>query len=105
MSENGKAAPSPRPPKIPAPWLPAPYTGAIAHAIRACIGGTATEHQQKLAMNWIINVASNADDMSYRPGGLEGDRDSAFAEGRRYVGNQIKKLFNLPLSITTQGEN
>jgi hypothetical protein len=68
---------------------PAPYEETEVHAIRACIAGTANDGQQKLAMDWIIRKASNAYDVSYRPGdGLA----TAFAEGRRFVGLQIIKL-------------
>ena len=61
-------------------------------AIRACIAGQANEGQQKLAMDWIITHAANLYDMSYRAEGQGGALATAFAEGRRFVGNQIVKM-------------
>ena len=69
-----------------------------AAAIQALYRGDATEDQQRRAFEWIVEKAAMAGDMSYRPGGLEGDRDTAFAEGRRFVGNQIRKLNILNLA-------
>jgi hypothetical protein len=43
-----------------------------------------------MALNWIVHICAGAHSMSYRPG-ADGDRDTAFAEGRRFVGNQILK--------------
>ena len=68
---------------------PAPYDKSILMAIRACIAGKANEGQQQTAMDWIITQASNLYDMSYRKQDSHG---TAFAEGRRFVGNQIVKM-------------
>lgn len=66
--------------------------------------GGASEDQQKRALDWIINVGAGTYDMSYRPGGEEGNRDTVFAEGRRFVGSQIVKLSKLNLSRMTKGQ-
>lgn len=71
---------------------PAPYTKDDLIAIRACLAGNANEGQQKRAMDWIITQASNLYDMSYRPEVQGGALAMAFAEGRRFVGNQIVKM-------------
>lgn len=42
-------------------------------------------------MKWILDGACNLYDLSYRPG-PGGERDTAFAEGRRFVGQQVLKL-------------
>lgn len=72
--------------------LPAPYDKTVLMAVRACMAGTASEGQQKLAMDWIITMASNLYDMSYRDDADGGELATAFHEGRRFVGNQIVKM-------------
>lgn len=78
--------------------MPANYVKADVAAVQAMKRGEATADQQVRAMEFIVGTISDRNGMSYRPGGLEGDRDSAFAEGKRFVANQIVKLTNLPLS-------
>lgn len=80
-----------------APWLPPHYEDADVAAIQALAQGSANPHQQKRALAWMIEKACGVYDMSYRPGGAEGDRDTTFAEGRRFAGNQIVKLTKLKI--------
>jgi len=79
------------------PWKPVPYVKADWAAICAVSRGEGTPDQQKRAIEFIINTVSDRDGMSYRPGS-EGRRDTDFAEGRRFCGNQIVKLINLKAS-------
>lgn len=81
-------APSPR------PWMPPDWDKADAGALKALSRGDASPDQQKRALGYVINALAGTYDMTYRP---ESDRDSAFAEGRRFVGLQIVKLLNLNL--------
>ena len=60
-----------------------------ASAIQALIQGTAEPHQQRSAMNWIINQACGTYNTSFSE---LGDSATAFAEGRRFVGTNIVKL-------------
>jgi len=83
--------------KPPAPWLPAPYVLADASALQAIERGEADAEQQKRAMRWIIEAAADTYGMSFRPG-LEGARDTDFAEGRRFVGQQVVKMIKLNLN-------
>lgn len=83
-------------PVIAEPWKPAPYIDADTYAIKALAAGVANEGQQKRALEWIINTLCGTYDLSYRPG-PEGDRDTAFAEGRRSVGLQLVKQIKLVL--------
>lgn len=53
--------------------------------------GEADKDQQQRALQWILR-ASCIGDLSYRPGS---ERDTAFAEGKRFVGLQIHKLLIL----------
>ena len=78
------------------PWKPAEYELADASAMQALLNGTADSNQQRRAIDWIVQIASGAYDLSYRPGS-DGERDTAFAEGRRFVGLSIVKLTKLNL--------
>ena len=71
------------------PWEPADYDDNVTYAIRALHNGTANEGQQKLFWSW-FQYASGADDISFRPG-EGGERSTAFAEGKRFMGQQIRK--------------
>lgn len=73
---------------------PAPYDDAVIYALRALADGKASAGQQQAALKWIIEQAAKAYDVSYRPG-ADGDRETAFAEGRRFVGLQIVKVMKL----------
>lgn len=80
-----------------APWKPAKFTDADAAAFQALSRGSATAAQQKQALAWLIEKACLTYDLSYRPGGAEGDRDTVMAEGRRSVGLQVVKLLNIKI--------
>lgn len=70
---------------------------ADAAAIQALQRGNATTEQQKRALTWIIEKAATTYETSYRKGGPEGDRETVFAEGRRFVGNLIVGALKLKL--------
>jgi hypothetical protein len=86
------------------PWHPADYDEYDASAMQALARGEANDQQQRRALSWIVHRAAMADDQSFVPGQAD---VSAFIEGRRSVGNQIKKLINLDLAAlrqTTKGK-
>lgn len=85
-----KAPPQPKrnPVAENAPWKPCAYGQEEVGALQALVRGNAAPHQQKLAIDWIINVAAGTYDAHYFPG----ERDTAFALGRAYVGQQCVKL-------------
>ena len=83
-------------------WYPPDWELADASAIQALERGEATPEQQKRALKWIVETASSTYDLSYRP---ESERDTAFAEGRRFVGLNIVKLLKLQLSLLRRKEN
>jgi hypothetical protein len=68
-------------------------------AIQAVFRGEGGEHEQRRFVRWLIEDACATYDMSFRPGGEEGRRESDFAEGRRHVGNQIIKATKLNVSL------
>jgi hypothetical protein len=76
------------------PWRPAPYEEADVYAIKALAAGVANEGQQQRALGWIVNTLCGTYDLSYRP---DSDRNTAFAEGKRHVGNQLVKLTKIIL--------
>ena len=87
-----------------APHKPAPYDDADVAAFQHLAQGVASPAAQKRALDWIINKGCRVYDLSYRPGGPEGDRDTAFAEGRRFAGLQIVKLLKLKIGSLRREE-
>lgn len=80
------------------PYIPPAWETPDVAAIQALHRGDATADQQKRALDYIITLAGTYD-LSYRP---ESDRDTAFAEGKRFVGLQIVKAINLNLAALKQ---
>ena len=74
------------------PWHPAVYDDFAIGSLRALFNGTATEHQQKKAVEYILFELCGIRDLSYRP---DSERDTAFAEGKRFVGLQMVKISKL----------
>ena len=94
---EGRKAPTKSSIDANAPWLPVPWTDETAGAIQALAAGRAAEHQQKMALDYIINIASGTYDAHYHPG-PDGQRNTDFALGRAFVGQQIVKLLKLNLT-------
>ena len=61
-------------------------------ALLAVSEGIANEEQQKRAFQAIVYKISCVKDQPYRPDAHGGDRDTAFACGKKYVGLEIVKL-------------
>lgn len=76
------------------PYTVPEYTKADVTALIALKQGAATDFQQKRIVDLIINRICETYGLSFRPGGTEGDRDTSFAEGKRFVGLQLVKLLN-----------
>lgn len=76
------------------PHIPPPYGLPDASAIQALQRGDATPDQQQRALRWIIEQAAGAYEFQFYPS----DRETAFALGRGFVGQQIVKLTKLNLS-------
>lgn len=77
------------------PWTPVAYKTSDVAAIQALVRGEATPEQQQGALKWIIETAAATYDMVFMPAG---DRDTSFALGRVFVGQQIVKATRLNLS-------
>lgn len=83
------------------PFAPAKYDRADAYAIKALAKGTATEGQQKRALDWIIRAAAMTYDETFVPGQPD---LSDFLAGRRSVGLQVVKLVNIPIELMQSDE-
>lgn len=82
----------------PEPYHPVAYEDEDVYALKALNRGEASEGQQQRIMHWLIQRACMFDEMSYRPG-VDGERATAFCEGRRFVGLQVLKLVHLNLEL------
>lgn len=70
-------------------------------AIQAMANGQANEGQQKIALDWIINDLCRTHDLSFRPDDIGGERETAFAEGRRFTGLQLARIVKTPFDQLT----
>lgn len=77
------------------PWKPIKYELGDITALQALAQGEADAFQQKRALKWIVQACGTYD-LSYRP---NSERDTAFAEGRRFIGLQIVKALHLNTSV------
>lgn len=80
------------------PWFPVNWSENIpaVYALKALSEGAADEGQQKLALDYIVHVIAKRYDLPYFP---DSDRDSAFAAGKLYVGEQILKLIGMKADV------
>jgi hypothetical protein len=83
-------------------WHPPDYGQPDIRAIQALAQGTASEDEQKRALDWIINNAAATYDEPFRPG----ETDTVnYMLGRRSVGLAIVKLMKLkPKLFREKGE-
>lgn len=65
--------------------------------LKAVLAGVANADQQRAAMDLILTKIAGVHELSYRPDSLGGDRDTAFCEGRRFVGLSIQKVGVVPM--------
>lgn len=89
-----------KPKRYPVPLVPGAtfYVDAeieVVGALQSLLAGTAQPHQQKLALEWIIEKASGAYSLSHR----DTPHESAFNEGRRFVGLEIVKYLKVKFDV------
>lgn len=104
MAEPREPKQKVRPSKIIHSWTPPDFELADATAIQALERGMATPEQQKRALHWILYKAAALGDQPFRPGGVEGERETTLALGRLFVGQQVAKLMRLDLSLVKPRE-
>lgn len=76
------------------PLRPTKYENSHIAAIQALMQGKATEGQQMLALQFIIEKVCSTYDEPYRP---DSERDTTFALGKRHAGMEIVKLTKLKM--------
>lgn len=78
------------------------WENADVGALQALNRGEATPEQQQRALKWIMR-ATQYRAVSFRSG-PNGDRDTAFAEGKRFIGYQILKIVEMDLPAVLRAE-
>ena len=69
-------------------------------AIQAVWAGVASEEQQKRAMVALLHIC-DVNGADWMPAEHGGERDTAFAAGKRHVGLQLRKLLTFSLADLT----
>lgn len=85
--------PAKKNPRAKGPYMPVEYELADVSAFQALERGDADTHQQRRALKWLIERAAGTYEFNYYPS----ERDTAFALGRTFVGQQVVKLLRLNL--------
>ena len=83
----------------PAAAQPPRVTLAVARAMRALRDGNASEHQQKMALEWIVAEACAKRHFAYYPSA----RDTALMPGPHFAGEQNAGLFHVDLASLKEG--
>lgn len=78
------------------PHHPPAWEPKHAAAFQALERGEASDHQQKLALEWLMIRACGINDLSYWP---DSERATSFAEGKRFVGLQVVKMLSLNTAV------
>lgn len=88
------------------PWMPPDWDEPVVYAVRAFADGKASETQQRTAWDWLMYLTAASEefaDLSFRPG-EEGRRATDFAEGKRFVGQQVRKMLRPELTPKPKAE-
>jgi hypothetical protein len=83
------------------PWLPSDYTDEVVMAVRAVFEGKANAAQQQTFFRWLMYATTASEefaDLSFRPADKGGTDAMIFAEGKRFVGIQIRKMLRPELT-------
>jgi len=88
--------------KYESPSFPIEIMSHNAGAVQALLRGDCPPHLQQDFMRWLIEDVCGTYDQSYREAS---ERDTVFAEGRRWVGNRIVLASKLdPAKLKSEGE-
>jgi hypothetical protein len=74
------------------PWQMPRTEDADIFAIQAVANGTASDAQQQRAYDYVVRILCETDRMTFWPGGEDGKRATDFAEGKRWVGLQLRRI-------------
>jgi hypothetical protein len=61
-------------------------------ALQAIANGTASSAQQQRAYDYVVRALCETNRMTFWPGGEDGKRATDFAEGKRWVGLQLRRI-------------
>jgi len=86
-----------------APWLFPAIDNADIFAIQAVAQGRANEGQQIRAFDYIVRVLCETDRMTFWPGADDGRRATDFAEGKRWIGVQLRRIERLRPDMSGMG--
>lgn len=76
----------------------APVDAYVVTCFKAMALGTASPEQMRDGVKFIVHNICATYDLSYRPG-PDGERTTAFAEGKRQVGLQIVRICEKPFDV------
>jgi hypothetical protein len=84
---------TPRPKSQPdRPWQTPHIEDADIFALQAFAKGIANNAQQQRAYDYVVRVLCETDRMTFWPGGEDGKRATDFAEGKRWIGLQLRRI-------------
>ena len=89
-----------RSPTRPTPAVPVAYKSADVAAIQAISRGEASAEQQIRFLKWLIEQCAGTYDFHF----FEGERETSFALGKAFVGQQCVKLLKLNVSSLVKAE-
>lgn len=87
------------------PWRIPAIDDPDIFALQALACGIANDAQQKRAYAFITGPLTEPDKMTFWPGGHEGERATSFAEGKRWVASQLRRIINLRPDTIVNREN
>jgi hypothetical protein len=82
--------------KVRQPWEPFTLNEFELRAFKSLANCNASDGQQKIILDVLLNKFCCVYDQSFRPG-PDGHRATDFAEGKRYVGNRILNAIKSPV--------
>lgn len=87
------------------PWSPVvKLEDADIFALQALAAGSASSAQQRRALDLIRVAICEGERLSFMPGGEDGRRATDFAEGKRFVAVQIRRVLNMrPTAVNSRG--
>jgi hypothetical protein len=74
------------------PWQMPHIEDADIFALQAVAKGIANDAQQQRAYDYVVRALCEPDRMTFWPGGEDGKRATDFAEGKRWVGVQLRRI-------------
>jgi len=74
------------------PWQMPRIEDADIFALQAVAKGVANDTQQQRAYDYVVRALCETDRMTFWPGSEDGRRATDFAEGKRWVGLQLRRI-------------